>query len=122
MRDSQLRSSDPSSPTPAKPHGELSRGRAVTISVLAFGAAIGGGQLVAGLIAPLSSPYQAVADWVIRLAPPSLVEFGKGLSFAGLPAGRADKVTLLVGVGVALLLIAVGAGLCSPASARPGQR
>jgi DMSO/TMAO reductase YedYZ molybdopterin-dependent catalytic subunit len=91
-------------------------------SVLAFGAALGVGHLVAGVVSPLSSPYQAVADAVVRIAPPALVEFGKSLTLPGLPVGRADKFGLLLGVGVVVLAVAVLAGLASRRSARPGRR
>ncbi|HWN35773.1 MAG TPA: molybdopterin-dependent oxidoreductase [Pseudonocardia sp.] len=94
---------------------------AVAGSVLAVGTAVGTGHLVAGLVSPLSSPYQAVADAVVRLAPAALVEFGKSLTLPGLPQGRADKFGLLLGVGVALLLVAVLAGLASRRSPRPGR-
>jgi DMSO/TMAO reductase YedYZ molybdopterin-dependent catalytic subunit len=97
-------------------------GQAVVGSVLAFAAAVGAGHLVAGVVSPLSSPYQAVADAVVRLAPPALVEFGKALTLPGLPQGKADKFGLLLGVGVVLVLIAVFTGLASRSSPRPGRR
>ena len=119
----------PGSGRPVGPPGRLpggpvrlSRWSAVGLSVLSFGAAVGVGHLVAGLVGPLSSPYQAVADSVVRLAPAPLVDFGKTLVLPGLPAGRADKVSLLVGVGVVLLAVASLAGLASRSSARPGLR
>ncbi|MBO0848456.1 MAG: molybdopterin-dependent oxidoreductase [Pseudonocardia sp.] len=99
----------------------LPAGRAIGIAVLAVAAAIGVGHLVAGLVSPMSSPYQAVADAVVRLAPAPLVEFGKSLALPGLPAGRADKTALLVGVGVVLLAVAVVTGLASRSNARPGR-
>jgi DMSO/TMAO reductase YedYZ molybdopterin-dependent catalytic subunit len=117
---------------PAPAQGEPGRGEpgvpgrhavlaSVLASVLAVGAALGVGHLVAGLVSPPSSPYQAVADAVVRLAPPGLVEVGKSLSVPGLPAGRADKVALLVGVGVVVLVVAVLAGLASRRDPRPGR-
>lgn len=99
----------------------LAAGQAIGITVLAVAASVGAGHLVAGLVSPMSSPYQAVADAVVRLAPASLVEFGKSLALPGLPAGRADKAALLVGVGVVLLAVAVATGLGSRASSRPGR-
>jgi DMSO/TMAO reductase YedYZ molybdopterin-dependent catalytic subunit len=95
---------------------------AVVGSVLAIAAAVGAGHLVAGVVSPLSSPYQAVADAAVRLAPPALVEFGKALTLPGLPQGKADKFGLLLGVGVVLVLVAVFAGLASRSSPRPGRR
>ncbi|WP_028926145.1 molybdopterin-dependent oxidoreductase [Pseudonocardia acaciae] len=106
---------------PAEAPLRLPAGQAIGVVVLAFAAAIGVGHLVAGVVSPLSSPFQAVADAVVRLAPSPLVEFGKSLALPGLPAGRADKVGLLVGVGVVLLGVAVAAGLASRASARPAR-
>jgi DMSO/TMAO reductase YedYZ molybdopterin-dependent catalytic subunit len=106
--------------TPAAPR--VPSGQAVVGSVLAFAAAVGVGHLVAGVVSPLSSPYQAVADAAVRLAPPALVEFGKALTLPGLPQGKADKFGLLLGVGVVLVLIAAFAGLASRSSPRPGRR
>jgi DMSO/TMAO reductase YedYZ molybdopterin-dependent catalytic subunit len=100
----------------------LSAPAAVAVSVLAFAAAVGVGHLVAGIVAPPSSPYQAVADAVVRYAPSELVEFGKSLSLPGLPRGQADKVGLLVGIGVVLLVIAIVAGLISREHERLGRR
>ncbi|WP_037077129.1 molybdopterin-dependent oxidoreductase [Pseudonocardia spinosispora] len=109
----------PGRSTPEEPR--IPAGQAAGISVLAFAAAVGVGHLVAGVVSPLSSPYQAVADTVVRIAPAPLVEFGKSLAFPGLPQGKADKVGLLLGVGVALVLVAVIAGLASRRTARPGR-
>ncbi|HEY1966823.1 MAG TPA: molybdopterin-dependent oxidoreductase [Pseudonocardia sp.] len=108
----------------ARDRPRISAGVASALSVLAFGLAVGSGQLVAGLVSPVSAPYWAVADEVVRLAPPWLVELGKKLSLPalGLGVGRADKVGLLAGVGVLLLALAVLAGLLSRYSARPGRR
>ena len=94
---------------------------ACVVSVLAFGVAIGVGQLVAGLVSPVSAPYRAVADAAVRLAPGWLIEFGKTLTLPGLGVGKADKFGLLLGVGVALLVIAVVAGLVSRAEPRRGR-
>ena len=107
-------------PAPAPPR--IPRGQAAVCSVLAFGAAIGVGHLVAGVVSPLSSPYQAVADAAVRLAPAGLVEFGKSLALPGLPVGKADKFGLLLGVGVVLVLVAVLAGVASRRDVRPGRR
>jgi DMSO/TMAO reductase YedYZ molybdopterin-dependent catalytic subunit len=97
-------------------------GQAAAGSVLAFGAALGVGHLVAGVVSPVSSPYQAVADAVVRLAPPGLVEVGKHLTLPGLPEGKADKFGLLLGVAVVVALVAVAAGLISRRDPRPGRR
>jgi len=85
----------------------LTRPVAVGVVVLAVGAALGAGQLVAGLLAPGSSPFLLVGDAVIRLAPQAVVDFAK-TAF-----GTADKPVLLAGIAVVLLLVAVAAGLAS---------
>ena len=72
------------------------------------------GQLVAGIVAPGSSPFFAVADTVIRLSPSWLTEFGKSLG----PV--LDKLLLQVGVGIALAVLAVVAGLLSRREPRRG--
>jgi DMSO/TMAO reductase YedYZ molybdopterin-dependent catalytic subunit len=95
---------------------------ASVLSVLAFGASIGTGQLVAGVVSPVSAPYRAVADAAVRLAPSWLVDFGKTLVLPGLGVGKADKFGLLLGVGVALLVVAVLTGLASRSEVRPGRR
>jgi len=110
------------SPAEASTEPRIPAAQAAVGSVLAFGAALGVGHLVAGVVSPLSSPYQAVADAVVRIAPPALVEFGKSLTLPGLPVGRADKFGLLLGVGVVVLAVAALAGLASRRSARPGRR
>ncbi|MCU1664031.1 MAG: oxidoreductase molybdopterin binding protein, partial [Pseudonocardia sp.] len=102
-------------PQPARPtrHGIPSRFAAL-IGVLAVGAAIGVGHLVAGIVSPASSPYLAVGDTVIRFSPQFLTEFAK-TTF-----GTSDKPVLLVGMGVVLLIVAVLAGLASRHSRTPG--
>lgn len=99
----------------------LSGAQAAAVSVVSFAAAVGVGHLIAALVSPMSSPYRAVADAVVRLAPSWLVEFGKTLTFSGLGVGKADKVGLLVGVGLVLLLVAVIAGRASRTTARPAR-
>ena len=108
--------------TTVPPEARIPAGQAAVGSVLAFGAALGIGHLVAGVVSPVSSPYQAVADAAVRLAPPGLVEVGKHLTLPGLPEGKADKFGLLLGVGVVVLLVAVAAGLISRRDPRPGRR
>jgi len=93
----------------------LSRTVAISVTVLAVGAALAAGQLVAGLLAPASSPYLLVGDAVIRLAPPVVVDFAK-TAF-----GTADKPALLIGIAVILLLVTVAAGLASRRFATVGQ-
>ncbi|MFC5952513.1 molybdopterin-dependent oxidoreductase [Pseudonocardia lutea] len=93
----------------------LSRPDAAAVAVLAVGAALGAGQLVAGLLSPTSSPYLAVGDAVVRAAPPPVVGFAKSAF------GTADKPVLLAGMAVVLLLVAVAAGLASRRSVVPAQ-
>jgi DMSO/TMAO reductase YedYZ molybdopterin-dependent catalytic subunit len=74
-------------------------------------------------LSPLSSPFQAVADTVVRLSPEWLTEFGKSLDLPaiGLPKGVADKALLLVGIGVALLVMGLLAGFLAQRSRRGGR-
>jgi DMSO/TMAO reductase YedYZ molybdopterin-dependent catalytic subunit len=90
--------------------------------VIAFASAIGCGHLVAGLHSPQSSPYWAVGNAIIRIAPAWLIDIGKHMSLPGLPEGTADKVGLLSGIGLVLLVIAVLAGFASRTSDRAGRR
>ena len=80
--------------------------------MLAVAAAIAAGQLVAGLVAPASSPYVAVGDTVVRLSPHWLTEFAKAAF------GTADKPVLLAGMAVVIAAVAAAAGLAS--RRRPG--
>jgi DMSO/TMAO reductase YedYZ molybdopterin-dependent catalytic subunit len=93
------------------------------IEVVSVTAALGAGQLVAALVAPASAPFQAVADTVVRFSPEGLTEFGKSLEFPALGIGKgvADKLGLLVGIGVVVGLIAVLAGLASRRRPLPGS-
>ncbi|MGI5125926.1 molybdopterin-dependent oxidoreductase [Pseudonocardia sp. CA-107938] len=94
----------------------LSRPVAALVGVLAVAAAVGAGQLVAGLLGPGSAPFVAVADAVIRLSPQWLTEFGKSLG------PERDKLVLQLGVAVVLLALAVTAGLLSRTAPRRGVR
>jgi DMSO/TMAO reductase YedYZ molybdopterin-dependent catalytic subunit len=85
----------------------ITRGAAAGLGVVAVAAAVGAGHLVAALVAPAASPPLAVADTVVRLAPPPLVEFAKSAF------GTADKPVLLVGIAVVLTGVAVLAGLAA---------
>src|SRR5689334_4384728 len=92
----------------------ISRGVAALVGVLAVGAALAAGQLVATLLSPESSPFLAVGDTVIRLSPQWLTEFAK-TTF-----GTADKAVLLAGMGVVVLLLAAAVGLVARRSLRAG--
>jgi DMSO/TMAO reductase YedYZ molybdopterin-dependent catalytic subunit len=103
------------SPPPASPpRSALPRWVAAVVGVLGVGAALGVGHLVAGLVAPGSSPFLAVGDTVIRFSPEFLTEFAK-VNF-----GTADKPILLGGMAVVIAIVAVVAGLLSRRSPRPG--
>jgi DMSO/TMAO reductase YedYZ molybdopterin-dependent catalytic subunit len=82
--------------------------------VLAVGAALGVGHLVAALISPASSPYLAVGDTVIRFSPQALTEFAK-TTF-----GTADKPILLGGMAVFIAIVAAVAGAASRHRPTPG--
>ncbi len=88
---------------------------AALIGVLAVAAALGAGHLAASVLAPSSSPYLAVADATVRLAPPWLVEFAKSTF------GTADKPVLIAGIAVVLLAVAAGAGLLARERTRPAS-
>ncbi|WP_219413178.1 molybdopterin-dependent oxidoreductase [Pseudonocardia nigra] len=102
----------PHTTRPARPGVPL--GWAAAIGVLAVGAALAAGHLVAAIVSPSSSPYLAVGDWVIRLSPQWLTEFAK-TTF-----GTADKPILLAGMGVVIAIIAAAAGIASRRSPTPG--
>lgn len=112
---------------PSEPSGAarppIGRSHAILIEVVSIGVSVGVGHLVAGIFSPLSSPFQAVADSVVRLAPDWLTEIGKSLDFPaiGLPKGVADKVALLVGIAVVLLLVGLLAGLLAQRSRSAGR-
>ncbi len=105
-------SAPPATTAPARPR--IGRRYAALLGLLAVGASVGVGHLVAGIVSPASSPFVAVGTTVVRLAPPWLVEFAK-TTF-----GTADKTVLIAGVGVALALVAVAAGLAARRGPRPG--
>jgi DMSO/TMAO reductase YedYZ molybdopterin-dependent catalytic subunit len=82
--------------------------------LLAVGAALGSGHLVAAVLSPNSSPFLAVGDTVIRYSPEFLTEFAK-TTF-----GTADKPILLSGMAVVIAIVAVLAGLLARRRAAPG--
>lgn len=101
-------------PTPRHAAGLVPRGYAALLGLLAVGAAVGVGHLVAGLVSPPSSPYLAVGDAVVRLSPQWLTEFAKSTF------GTADKPVLLGGMAVVIAALAAAAGLLSRRDPRPG--
>ncbi len=100
---------------PAGPPGTgIPHAPAALIGVLAVGAALGFGHLVAGAVSPASSPFLAVGDTVIRFSPQFLTEFAKSTF------GLADKPILLAGMAVAIAVVAAVAGLASRRRSGPG--
>lgn len=92
----------------------LSLVRAALCGVLALAAALAAGHLVAGLVNGNASPYLAVGNTAIDLTPLSLKDF------AVRTFGTYDKLVLLVGMGIVLLVVAAGAGVASRRSVWPG--
>lgn len=87
--------------------------RAAT-GVLATTTALAAGHLLAGALAPSSSPYLAVGNTAITLTPEPVKEF------AIQQFGTGDKVALLLGMALTIALLAVAAGLVSRRSPVPG--
>ncbi|QUQ70482.1 molybdopterin-dependent oxidoreductase [Kutzneria sp. CA-103260] len=84
------------------------------IGVLGVAAALAAGHLVAAFIDPNASPFLAVGNAAIDLTPSWLKEFAVS-SF-----GTADKLVLLTGMAVFLLVVAGVAGLLSRRNPIPG--
>ncbi|MED5803391.1 molybdopterin-dependent oxidoreductase [Gordonia sp. Z-3] len=79
--------------------------RGAVAGVCSVAAGVATGELVAALVSPYASPYQAVAAFLVDQAPAFAREWAIDTF------GTADKPALMVGVGVALLLLAVVAGV-----------
>ncbi|MFI9007083.1 molybdopterin-dependent oxidoreductase [Actinosynnema sp. NPDC053489] len=92
----------------------MNRATAALVGVLGVAAALAAGHLVAGLVGPSASPFLAVGNTAIDLAPSGLKDF------AVRAFGTHDKLVLLLGMAVVLLGAAVGAGLLSRRSPLPG--
>ncbi len=92
----------------------LGRVIAGMIGVLGVGSALAVGDLVAALVSPPSSPFLAVGNQFIRLTPEWLKQF------AIATFGTYDKLALLVGMAVVMLLLAAAAGLASRHRPGPG--
>jgi DMSO/TMAO reductase YedYZ molybdopterin-dependent catalytic subunit len=87
---------------------------AALIGVLAVGAALAAGHLVAGVVGPTASPFVAVGNSAIDLTPLPLK------NFAVTNFGTHDKQVLLAGMAVVLLIVAGVAGLLSRRNPWPG--
>jgi len=94
---------------------QLSRPVAVLVGVLSVVVALAAGHLVAGLIDPPASPLLAVGNTAIDLTPLPLKDF------AVRTFGVYDKMVLLLGMGVVLLVVAAVAGLLSRRRPLPGE-
>ncbi|WP_240325230.1 molybdopterin-dependent oxidoreductase [Amycolatopsis thermalba] len=87
---------------------------AALCGVLALVAALAAGHLVAGLIAVNASPYLAVGNGAIDLTPVELKDF------AVRTFGTYDKLVLLAGMALVLVVVSALAGLASRRSVWPG--
>jgi DMSO/TMAO reductase YedYZ molybdopterin-dependent catalytic subunit len=94
--------------------GRLSFGRSVLVGVLAVLAALTVGHLIAGFLNPNASPFYAVGNTAIDLTPAPVKDF------AVRNFGTDDKLVLLGGMAVVLLLFAAVAGILSRRGPWPG--
>ncbi len=99
--------------------GELRRGPAALLGVLALVAApaaghLAAGHLVAGFVGVNASPYLAVGNGAIDLTPVWLKDFTVRT------VGTYDKLVLLSEMAVVLVLVAAVAGLLSRRTPVPG--
>ncbi|AUS80780.1 molybdopterin-binding protein [Actinoalloteichus sp. AHMU CJ021] len=91
------------------------RGTSCLTGLLAVAAALGAGHLLAGLTgSPGSSPFLAVGNSAIDLAPEPVKDF------AIAAFGEANKTALLVGMGVVLAVLGAAGGLASRGGPLPG--
>nr|WP_083474215.1 sulfite oxidase [Pseudonocardia sp. AL041005-10] len=100
--------------TPARPAASLTRPRALATGLLGVGSALAVGDLVAGLVAPASSPFLTVGDQFVRLTPEWLKQF------AIAAFGTADKLALLTGMALVITGLAAAAGLAARRRPAPG--
>ena len=98
---------------PTEPR-QLSVRVAALIGVLAVAAALAAGHLVAGVVGPPASPFLAVGNSAIDLTPLPLK------NFAVENFGTSDKLVLLLGMAVVLLIVAGVAGVLSRRTPWPG--
>jgi DMSO/TMAO reductase YedYZ molybdopterin-dependent catalytic subunit len=101
-------------PSTGTPEPRLRRWVAAALGVLALTAALAVGHLVAGFVGVNASPYLAVGNGAIDLTPLWLKDF------AVRTFGTYDKLVLLSGMAVVLVLLAAVAGLLSRRTPWPG--
>ncbi|WP_438853833.1 molybdopterin-dependent oxidoreductase [Agromyces sp. M3QZ16-3] len=99
-------------PTDRAPVGRL-RPALAGVAAAMFGA--GAGELAAAIIAATASPFTSIGGLLIDLAPP----WGKDAAIALF--GTADKLALLIGVGVVLIVVGALAGLLEARHPRWGR-
>ncbi|MCC8244321.1 molybdopterin-dependent oxidoreductase [Saccharothrix luteola] len=92
----------------------MNRSTAALVGLLGVAAALAAGHLVAGVVGPSASPFLAVGNTAIDLAPSALKDF------AVRTFGTYDKLVLLLGMAVVLAAAAVAAGLLSRRTPLPG--
>ncbi|MEU4740550.1 molybdopterin-dependent oxidoreductase [Actinosynnema sp. NPDC023658] len=92
----------------------MTRLTAALVGILGVAAALAAGHLVAGVVGPSASPLYAVGNTAIDFTPSFLKDF------AVRTFGTYDKLVLLLGMGVVLLVAAVVAGLLSRRTPLPG--
>ncbi len=92
----------------------IGRLAAALVGLLAAASALGAGHLAAGLLNPRSSPYLAVGNTAIDLTPQPVKALAIDLF------GTADKLALLIGMGLVIAALAAVAGLLSRRSRTPG--
>jgi DMSO/TMAO reductase YedYZ molybdopterin-dependent catalytic subunit len=103
------------SEAPVTAPSRLPAGLAALTGVLALAAALATGHLVAAFVGIGASPYLAVGNAAIDLAPAWLKDFAVSAF------GTGDKAVLLVGMAVVLVVLAIVAGLISRTRPLPGQ-
>ena len=102
-------------PAPGRaPEPRLPRWSAAVLGVLALAAALAAGHLVAGLVGINASPYLAVGNGAIDLTPIQLKDF------AVRTFGTYDKLVLLSGMAVVMVVVSAVAGFVSRRRPWPG--
>ncbi|GAA3460922.1 molybdopterin-dependent oxidoreductase [Saccharothrix longispora] len=92
----------------------MKRWTAALVGLLGVAAALAAGHLVAALVGPPSSPFLAVGNTAIDFTPSPVKDF------AVRTFGTYDKLVLLLGMALVLLVAALVAGLLSRRSPLPG--